>query len=120
MLTALTGRGVHYDANASAQAAALPISRPPASATPLLLSRAMDFLDAGLSFDANHPRPDRSEYIHAAVLFADVENSVMLSSALPPAEYDLLMQVFQHTMLDLAEELRREGFPLVEVRIKGD
>jgi class 3 adenylate cyclase len=60
------------------------------------------------------------DYIHAAILFADIENSVMWSGTLPPRDYDNLLNSFQATMYDLAADLRAQGFPLAEFAVVGD
>jgi class 3 adenylate cyclase len=62
----------------------------------------------------------RHSYIHAAILFADIENSVMLSSTLRPLEYDGLLMEFQQAMQGLVDDLRAEGYPIGEVSIAGD
>lgn len=58
--------------------------------------------------------------IHATVLFADIQNSVLLSSALSLADYDRLIDEFQAVMLSLTTELRTQGVPLAESSIAGD
>ncbi|MCH7471324.1 hypothetical protein IIA79_00015 [bacterium] len=65
---------------------------------------------------------DGCEYtsIHAAVLFADLENSVMISSALPPPDYNRLINAFQAAMLELVGLLRDQGMPIGEVYVAGD
>jgi class 3 adenylate cyclase len=65
-------------------------------------------------------RPEPAQYIHAAVMFADIENSVLLSALLDPLDFDALMQAFQELMLQVAENLKRQGLPVGEVRIIGD
>ena len=58
--------------------------------------------------------------IHAAIMFADLQNSVMISSTLPPAEYDQLVDDTQRAMLALVQELQANDFPVGEYRIAGD
>src|SRR5689334_1128412 len=58
--------------------------------------------------------------IHAAVLFADLENSVLISSTLFPEVYDELIDGFQRTMTTLVEQLRQEGMPIGEWYVQGD
>jgi class 3 adenylate cyclase len=58
--------------------------------------------------------------IHAAVLFADLENSVMISSALSGPEYDLLINAFQQTMLELVRSLKERGLRVGEYHVAGD
>lgn len=65
---------------------------------------------------------DSHEYtsIHAAVMFADLENSVMISSALSGPEYDRLINSFQHTMLELVRSLKEQGLRVEEHHVAGD
>ena len=58
--------------------------------------------------------------IHAAVLFADLENSVMISSALSGPEYDRLINAFQQTMLELVQALKEQEYRVVEYHVAGD
>lgn len=62
----------------------------------------------------------RHDYIHAAILFADLENSVMLSATLPPADYDDLLQHYHQAMAAVVEELKAQGYPVGEYSIIGD
>lgn len=59
-------------------------------------------------------------HIHAVVLFADLENSVMISSALSPEEYDRLVNSFQRAMLGLVEMLKGQDSPIGEFSAVGD
>jgi len=58
--------------------------------------------------------------IHAAVLFADIQNSVLISSALSLADYDRLIDEFQTVMMALCDILREQGMPVGEVQVVGD
>jgi class 3 adenylate cyclase len=58
--------------------------------------------------------------IHAAVMFADLENSVMISSALSGPEYDRLINSFQQTMLELVRSLQEQGYRVGEYNVVGD
>jgi class 3 adenylate cyclase len=58
--------------------------------------------------------------IHAAVLFADLENSVMISSALSGPDYDQLINAFQQTMLELVRALKEHGLRVGEYHVAGD
>jgi class 3 adenylate cyclase len=58
--------------------------------------------------------------IHAAVLFADLENSVMISSALSGPEYDRLINAYQGTMLELVRALEEQGMHVGEFHVAGD
>jgi tetratricopeptide (TPR) repeat protein len=58
--------------------------------------------------------------IHAAVLFADIQDSVLLSSSLHPLDYDELLNGFQALMLGLIQALREEQEPVAEYRVAGD
>jgi class 3 adenylate cyclase len=64
--------------------------------------------------------PEPHAYIHAAILFADLENSVMLSATLPPLDYDRLLNSFQAGMLRLVEDLKAQGVPVPEYSVAGD
>jgi class 3 adenylate cyclase len=63
---------------------------------------------------------EQHSYIHAAILFADIENSVMLSAALTPLDYDNLLNAYHAAMQGLVEELRGQGLPIGEYSIAGD
>jgi len=58
--------------------------------------------------------------IHSAILFADIQNSVMISSTISLAEYDRLIDQFQEVMLQLVEDLRDQGMPVGEAYVAGD
>jgi len=58
--------------------------------------------------------------VHAAVMFADIENSVMISSTVSLSEYDRLINEFQEVMLKLVDGLRDQGFPVKEAYVAGD
>jgi class 3 adenylate cyclase/Flp pilus assembly protein TadD len=58
--------------------------------------------------------------IPAAILFADLENSVLLSSTLNPADYQLLLNSCQVAMHDLVADLRESNLPVAEYYIAGD
>ncbi|GEM_PF-1161250 len=58
--------------------------------------------------------------IHAAILFADVENSVTIASTLPEQEYDDLVQSFQASMIELLDSLKEQGLPVAEYSVVGD
>ena len=62
----------------------------------------------------------RYTHIHSAVLFADFENSVMISSALLPAQYDELINNYQRAMIALVERLRAEKMQIGEFYTQGD
>lgn len=66
---------------------------------------------------------DRYTSIHAAVLFADLENSVMISSVLPGPEYNQLINTFQGAMLEVVHSLqaqtKTEAY-VAEYHIAGD
>ena len=66
---------------------------------------------------------DRFTSIHAAILFADLENSVMISSVLPGPEYNHLINTFQGAMLEVVHALKsqtqQEGY-VAEFHIAGD
>jgi class 3 adenylate cyclase len=64
--------------------------------------------------------PHSHAYIHAAILFADIENSVVLSSTLSPPDYDELINSFQLAMHDLVGQLRELDLPIGEVQVIGD
>lgn len=65
---------------------------------------------------------DHHEYtsIHVAILFADLENSVMISSALSGPEYDKLINSYQATMIELVQALQHEGMRIGEYNVAGD
>lgn len=58
--------------------------------------------------------------IHAAILFADIEHSVMISSALSPRDYDKLVNAFQRAMMTLVDALRQQNLFVSEYGIIGD
>ena len=58
--------------------------------------------------------------IHAVALFADIQNSVLISSALSLREYDELVCAYQQAMLDLVGKLHEQHMPLGEYHIAGD
>jgi len=58
--------------------------------------------------------------VHAAILFADLENSVMLSSTLRPHEYQRLINDFQTAMLNLVWELEEKSQHVGEYHVAGD
>lgn len=72
------------------------------------------------------PMPDEAwdglEYtnIHASILFADLEHSVLLSSTENPRDYQRLINAAQSVMLSLVERLRCQGMPLGEFYVAGD
>ena len=78
--------------------------------------------DKGEAAALPEPVWDGCEYtsVHAAILFADVENSVMISSTLPEAEYDQLVQSFQASMIELIDSLKEQGLPVAEYSVVGD
>jgi class 3 adenylate cyclase len=58
--------------------------------------------------------------IHAAVLFADIQNSVMISSTASLCEYDKLINDFQAAMLEIVRALQEQGVAIGEYRVSGD
>jgi class 3 adenylate cyclase/Flp pilus assembly protein TadD len=74
----------------------------------------------GAASEAWRRDPEPHNYIHAAILFADLENSVMLSSTLPPLDYDRLLNSFQDAMLRLVHELGALDVPVSEYYVAGD
>jgi len=65
---------------------------------------------------------DGLEYtnIHASILFADLEHSVLLSSTENPKDYQQLINAAQSVMLELVETLRQQGMPVGEFCVAGD
>lgn len=57
--------------------------------------------------------------IHAVVLCTELENSLLISSTLPPPEYNRLLNEFQLAVLELVEQLRREDYPIAEAHVAG-
>jgi class 3 adenylate cyclase len=58
--------------------------------------------------------------IHAVVLFADIQNSVMISSTVSIRDYDELINEFQMAMLEVVTSLRQQQMPIGESHIAGD
>jgi class 3 adenylate cyclase len=82
-----------------------------------------------LSIQAEAGRPPLPEtvwdgldytYIHTAVLFADLENSVLLSSTVDPREYQVTINACQRAMLDLVAGLQQQGYRIGEFSVAGD
>lgn len=65
---------------------------------------------------------DETDYtlIHVAILFADLGRSMTISSAMPPKEYEHLINSLHKTLLGLVEELKQQGVPIGEVHTAGD
>jgi tetratricopeptide (TPR) repeat protein len=58
--------------------------------------------------------------IHAVTLFADLEHSVMMSSAFDLRDYDQLINVFQETMQHLIVMLKAQRMDVAEANVVGD
>lgn len=58
--------------------------------------------------------------IHTAVLTTEIEHGLLASSTLPPAEYNALLDEFQHAATGLVLQLREQGYPVAECEISGD
>jgi tetratricopeptide (TPR) repeat protein len=62
----------------------------------------------------------RFSAVHTVVLCAELENSLGVSAALPPRDYDALLNEFQHAVLALIDQLRSKGYAIAEAHLLGD